>query len=654
MITASSEPLFVQLLGAHHFAHLRAVAEGVPVMDSALRYLGIHHGNQAVSAHRETVDAVRAVARRHSEKTWRLVGLAIPLGDQPAQPTLEEFAETTSWASGFSEAELLEAYEERYPPGQKPTRRLRLRESLLATLARIEKLVVVPPKPSDALSGWFDKETADRLAALNLVTLADLNTMIASDPKWHATAKAIGVIKAERIEQHLGALVPLLPKKVAAPEEAAIEFPIADLLRPALLGSAPPSPLLAIRDANFTAPGGNGAAAPGARGLVRQVTSDSFSLPDPLTRPVPGTVTRQPYSPPPDSLLAATDDVAAIFEWVQVVVGSTETAKTYLREARRFLIWLQRERELACLADLKVIDCKAYMEFLADIPAPYLSDPKSRAKPGTPGWAPFRGQLDKSSRQQSIVIIASMYSWLASGAYLPRNPWAIVNKNVVTKRATKQPTSKAISEPHLDFILDYIDSCPPSPDRARIKFIFRFLESVGLRSNELISAKIKDLSLRANGWFLRVEGKGDKVRDVSISNQAMVALQEYLASRRLPSVEYADGDIPLVAHNRDPKRPIGYPALYAHVKQWLQEALASPGLNTRELELLAGASTHWLRHTFGTRSVERGVPHDVIQAQMGHASIKTTIDTYGRAPEKRLADEIAKAFGGPAGPAENA
>ena len=36
---------------------------------------------------------------------------------------------------------------------------------------------------------------------------------------------------------------------------------------------------------------------------------------------------------------------------------------------------------------------------------------------------------------------------------------------------------------------------------------------------------------------------------------------------------------------------------------------------------------------------------DAIQAQMGHASIKTTMDIYGRAPMRRRASEINKAFG---------
>ena len=65
-------------------------------------------------------------------------------------------------------------------------------------------------------------------------------------------------------------------------------------------------------------------------------------------------------------------------------------------------------------------------------------------------------------------------------------------------------------------------------------------------------------------------------------------------------------------------------------------------IHTREK--FAGAKTHWLRPTFGTRAIARNVPLDVIQAQMGHASIQTTTAIYGRAPIKRRVDKQRKAF----------
>ena len=91
-------------LGLHHFAHLRAVAEGLDIAQCATRYFGTEHGHEARSAHQQTVDAVRAIARRRSEP-WRLVGLSIrTTGTQ--QPTLEAFANVRF--DSFSEAEVLE------------------------------------------------------------------------------------------------------------------------------------------------------------------------------------------------------------------------------------------------------------------------------------------------------------------------------------------------------------------------------------------------------------------------------------------------------------------------------------------------------------------------------------------------------------------
>lgn len=54
---------FLRRLGLHHFAYLRAVAEGLNPGECARHYLGIAHGHEARTAHQEVVDAVRAVAR---------------------------------------------------------------------------------------------------------------------------------------------------------------------------------------------------------------------------------------------------------------------------------------------------------------------------------------------------------------------------------------------------------------------------------------------------------------------------------------------------------------------------------------------------------------------------------------------------------------
>lgn len=103
--------------------------------------------------------------------------------------------------------------------------------------------------------------------------------------------------------------------------------------------------------------------------------------------------------------------------------------------------------------------------------------------------------------------------------------------------------------------------------------------------------------------------------------------------------------LPLLASTRDPNLPIGYQALYENVRSWLKRAVSSCARDEEEKAHYRDASAHWLRHTFGTIAVARGIPLDVVQAQMGHASVNTTMG-YSRAPVGRRLTEIGKVFDG--------
>jgi len=127
-------------LGVHHFAYLRSVAEGIPIADAARKYLGISHGAEAITAHRLTVDHARAIARRHGDSRWRLVGIEIRERElaRGVPPLLEQWAEAEG-LEGWSYTELQAMYAERFGDGEADVRRrqlrnARLRESRLALL----------------------------------------------------------------------------------------------------------------------------------------------------------------------------------------------------------------------------------------------------------------------------------------------------------------------------------------------------------------------------------------------------------------------------------------------------------------------------------------------------------------------------------------
>lgn len=173
---------------------------------------------------------------------------------------------------------------------------------------------------------------------------------------------------------------------------------------------------------------------------------------------------------------------------------------------------------------------------------------------------------------------------------------------------------------------------------------------------------------------LRVRGKGNKLRTVPIVPQVEEQLDRYFALRGLPSWYELEGvagedkprlswvrGLPLIGQLRRASRrrqqahaeglevtaeeeggevmltPAGEPIdrrqapltpkrIYQIVQGAFadgQKLLKKQG-HVRDAEVLARASTHWLRHTFGRHSLAGGVKINMVQALLGHASLQTT------------------------------
>ena len=84
-LASTQNSRFIHRLGPHHFAYLRAIAEGLDANASAQRFLGVTHGHERRSAHHQLIDTVRAIARRSGERDWRLVGMTIRAANPGAE-----------------------------------------------------------------------------------------------------------------------------------------------------------------------------------------------------------------------------------------------------------------------------------------------------------------------------------------------------------------------------------------------------------------------------------------------------------------------------------------------------------------------------------------------------------------------------------------
>ena len=329
---------------------------------------------------------------------------------------------------------MLELYREAFPTDRKTAPSHRLRERQLALFQRLETVAAVQPQAGDLVAGCFDDRTADKLTAAGIISLGELQTRIAAGGRWYRTLPAVGKSKAQRIAQHLATLLP------------AAQRADRPLFAPVAMSALVHRP----------------AAVPGSDG-----------------------------SGPP-RLLAVSTDAEAVQAWIAARAGSAATAKAYQREATRLLLWLQHERQRR-LAQMDIEDCTAYMAFLQHVPERWIS--RERARPGQPGWAPFRGPLSHASHRQAVVIVNALFTWLQSAQYLPGNPWQLVNKKTGDDWDQKMLDTKALSQAAMAEVLRFIDDQPTSASSARMRFILRFVEAVGLRAAELLGATLQDQNL---------------------------------------------------------------------------------------------------------------------------------------------------------------
>ena len=152
--------------------------------------------------------------------------------------------------------------------------------------------------------------------------------------------------------------------------------------------------------------------------------------------------------------------------------------------------------------------------------------------------------------------------------------------------------------------------------RSRDLAMSAFLAVLGLRSSELIDADIDwltqerliDTDDRAQ-WMLRVQGKGGRYRYLPISIEILRVNEEW-QQERSERFGRPRGSDPLFVAN-DGKR-----FNYQRLLYWLRRLNREAGLRDRSL--------HSLRHTAGVQLAAQGVPMNVIQSLLGHASIATT------------------------------
>ena len=156
--------------------------------------------------------------------------------------------------------------------------------------------------------------------------------------------------------------------------------------------------------------------------------------------------------------------------------------------------------------------------------------------------------------------------------------------------------------------------------------IIEVLYGCGLRVSELIELKISDVNFKEN--FIKVEGKGKKVRYVPLANYTANLILNYINNVRANNKigkKYED-HIFLNSRGSSMSRVI----VFIIIKELVEKA-----------GIRKSISPHTFRHSFATHLLQNGVDLRFIQEMLGHSSITTT-EIYTHLKTEELHDVILK------------
>ncbi len=143
----------------------------------------------------------------------------------------------------------------------------------------------------------------------------------------------------------------------------------------------------------------------------------------------------------------------------------------------------------------------------------------------------------------------------------------------------------------------------------RNKAILEVLYSCGLRVSELIQVKLSDCHFDTG--FIRITGKGNKMRLVPVGRQAIKYTEIYLEDSR-SVLNIQDGYEDFLFLNRRGKS-LSRVMIFLIIKDLAEKA----GIHKN-------ISPHTFRHSFATHLIEGGADLRAVQDMLGHESITTT------------------------------
>lgn len=365
----------------------------------------------------------------------------------------------------------------------------------------------------------------------------------------------------------------------------------------------------------------------------------------------------------PSSFLSAIqkNDFLMGISFLKSYVGSLGTFNSYRREIERLLHWTWIIAKKS-FKDLKREDIENFIRFCQKPPkswigikkAPRFIEKEANRKPNAE-WRPFvvtvskaayrKGanvdidnfELSQGAIKESFAILSTFYNYMLQEEYVFMNPVALIRqKSKFIRKQQSQTQIRRLSPLQWEYAIETATLMANSnrDKHERTLFIMTALYSMYLRISELAASRrwipqMKHFYRDNDGnWWFKTVGKGNKERNIAVSNNMLNALIRYRKHLGLPTLPSAADKTPLLLKTKG-KEPITSTTYIREIVQLcFDEAIKKleEDKHFEEAESLNEATVHWLRHTGISEDVKRR-PREHVRDDAGHSSSATT-DKY--------------------------
>ncbi|MFC0186244.1 site-specific tyrosine recombinase XerD [Pseudarcicella hirudinis] len=210
--------------------------------------------------------------------------------------------------------------------------------------------------------------------------------------------------------------------------------------------------------------------------------------------------------------------------------------------------------------------------------------------------------LEPTSQSRILSGLKAFFKYLLLEDIIVADPTGLIASPKVGRKLPE-----TLSYPEILKILEVIDLSTPEGTRNRA--ILEVLYSSGLRVSELVEMKLTEMYFDIG--FLRIFGKGDKVRLVPIGKDAIKYVEIYLEHIRNQQVVKKQAENHVFLNRRGDK--LSRVMIFMIIK----DLAAKAGIHK-------SISPHTFRHSFATHLIEGGADLRAVQEMLGHESITTT------------------------------